>query len=523
MSKRILWILTIALSLTLVGLSYIQISWIRNAVDLKDKQFQQLVNNTLSDIARQVEHFYTSRRMNTIIEEQLSDDSELEWKIQMEAEDPGVILDEENDQEIGARGDAGMRKEEVVEILGDSLIVITHLSDGRIDTINLAGYHELLNKRKLEKSLEEQQVLVTTIMRKMLLEDVSFEERLDQKQLERIISKNFRDKGINLDYEYSVIRDDIKQVYTSDDFVRFADYYYYRTGLLNGEILKNNTYLYLYFPEQKALVRGSLGFLATSTMILTFLMIILFTMALYVIFRQKKLSEIKNDFVNNMTHELKTPISTISLASQMLSDTSIPVEKKNLGHISRIVQTESKRLGYQVERVLQMAVLDQGHLVLKRGIVEMREVLSAVIQNFRLQVENQQGNLEFIDESENDRVEGDRVHLMNVITNLIDNAIKYSRGKPVIKVKIDNSGSDLRLMVRDAGIGISKENQKKIFDRFYRVSTGNVHDVKGFGLGLSYVKLIVEQHGGSIRVSSELNKGTEFVILLPNISENQAQ
>lgn len=520
MSKRVLWILTIALSVTLVGLSYIQISWIRNAIDLKDKQFQQLVNNTLSDVSRQLEHYYTARRMNAIIRDQLSDTSDIELGIDFDFEDPVMIQEKLMDMELRLQELSGAEYEEMVELVGDSVIVIRHSEGGRLDTINLSRYYDQISREQLESSLKKQQVLVTTIMRRMLLEDVAFEERVDKKQLEKILSKNLLDKGIVLEYEYAVIQDDQDQLYMSDRFRRYADYYYYRTSLLNAEILKDNTYLYLYFPEQQSLVRGSLGFLATSTLVLTVLMILLFSLALFVIFRQKRLSDIKNDFVNNMTHELKTPISTISLASQMLNDTSIPTEKKNLGHISRIIQTESKRLGYQVERVLQMAVLDQGHLVLKKTPVEMREILSAVIYNFKLQVENQQGIIHFDDGEEEVMVKGDRVHLMNVLTNLVDNAIKYSREKPEVTVSMKPVGDQLLIRVKDNGIGISKENQKKIFDRFYRVSTGNVHDVKGFGLGLSYVKLIVEQHGGTIDVNSELNKGTEFDVYLPLYNEN---
>jgi two-component system phosphate regulon sensor histidine kinase PhoR len=369
--------------------------------------------------------------------------------------------------------------------------------------------------------MKEQQDMITTIMKKMLLEDVAFGERVEQDQLEKVLSRNLVDRGIGLDYEYTVIRGSNLEVYSSGNFDTSTEHYYFRTALMKNGIQDEETYLYVYFPGQKELVRGSLGFLGTSSLVLTLLMLVLFTFALYVIFRQKKLSDIKNDFVNNMTHELKTPISTISLASQMLSDSSIPDEKKNLGHISRIIQTESKRLGYQVERVLQMAVLDQGHLVLKKIPVSMNEIISMVIQNFRLQIENKQGKIEVIDEATEDRVDGDKVHLMNVVTNLVDNAVKYSGEQPQIVVKMRNANDSFCFSVQDNGIGIAKDDQKKVFDRFYRVSTGNVHDVKGFGLGLSYVKLIVEQHGGTIRLFSEFNKGTTFDITIPLYTEKQ--
>jgi signal transduction histidine kinase len=524
MSKHILWILTVALSLALLGLIFIQVSWIRSAVELKDKQFQQLVNTTLTDVSRQLDRYYTTKRMNAIIEEKLEEESGLNWLIDPDLYDPSLNLG----GSIGSTSSTSPAtpidkniKKDLAEIVGDSVIVITHHDGAVVDTINISGYQDEKSRKKLEQSLRDQQVMVATIMKKMLLDNVSFEERIEQEQLEKVLSRYLADRGVNLDYEYTVIRDNRKEIYSSDNFDLNTEGYYFRTSLLSDEILNEETYLYLYFPGQQELVRSSLGFLVFATLVLTILMIILFTFALYVIFKQKRLSEIKNDFVNNMTHELKTPISTISLASQMLNDESIPAERKNSGHIGRIIQTESKRLGYQVERVLQMAVLDQGHLVLKKKEVGMSEIVTSVVQNFKLQVENQNGKLEVIDESTSDIVEGDKVHLVNVVTNLLDNAIKYSGGMPDITVQMRNSDKQFMLSVKDKGIGISKDNQKKVFDRFYRVSTGNVHDVKGFGLGLSYVKLIVEQHGGSIGLSSELNKGTQFDIKLPLYTEKQ--
>ncbi|MCF8347009.1 MAG: HAMP domain-containing histidine kinase [Bacteroidales bacterium] len=520
MSKRILWILTIALSLTLMGLILIQVSWIRNAVELKDKQFQQLVNNTLTSVSRQLDHYYTSMRMNMIIEERLSGDSSEKNVVEPGNRVPPLPLDSIELQRDADRYGENNMHDELLEIIGDSVILITHKGGKEVDTLHIESFQEKESRERLAQSLQEQQLMVATIMKTMLLENISFDERIEKEQLEKVLAKNLVDRGINLDFEYTVISDSNKELYTSDEFSRETDCYYFRTSLVNDEIHGEETYLYLYFPGQKALVRSSLGFLGSSTLILTLLMIILFTFALYVIFRQKRLSDIKNDFVNNMTHELKTPISTISLASQMLSDTSIPLEKKNLSHISKIIQTESKRLGYQVERVLQMAVLDQGHLVMKKRATGMGEIIANVVQNFKLQVENHQGRVEIVDESSFDMVEGDKVHLLNVVTNLMDNAIKYSREKPVITIRMWNDEKYFWFSVSDKGIGISKDNQKKVFERFYRVSTGNIHDVKGFGLGLSYVKLIVEHHGGSIALSSEFGKGTQFAIKLPLISQN---
>jgi two-component system phosphate regulon sensor histidine kinase PhoR len=241
----------------------------------------------------------------------------------------------------------------------------------------------------------------------------------------------------------------------------------------------------------------------------------MFILALYIIFKQKRLSEMKNDFVNNMTHELKTPISTISLASQMLNDRSIPEEQKNKGQIARIIQTESKLLGFQVERVLQMAIFDHGELKLKHEELDMHDIIETVAQNFLLQIDKREGLLEFIPEAEQAVVPGDQMHMTNVISNLIENAMKYTSRTPEIRISTRNENNTIVVSVADTGIGISKENQKRIFDKFYRVPTGNVHSVKGFGLGLSYVKLIIEQHQGTIKLKSEINKGSQFDIQLP--------
>lgn len=252
-----------------------------------------------------------------------------------------------------------------------------------------------------------------------------------------------------------------------------------------------------------------------SSLTITLFIILMFSLTLYIMFKQKRLSEMKNDFVNNMTHELKTPISTISLASQMLNDRSIPEEQKNLGQISRIIQTESKQLGYQVERVLQMAIFDHGELKLKNEAVNMHDIIETVAQNFLLQMDKRGGKLEFLPEADQAVVTGDLVHLTNVVSNLMENAMKYTTRNPEITITTLNENNSLIISVADNGMGISKEDQKRIFDKFYRVPTGNLHNVKGFGLGLSYVKLIVEEHGGNIKIKSELNRGSRFDIQLP--------
>jgi two-component system phosphate regulon sensor histidine kinase PhoR len=218
-----------------------------------------------------------------------------------------------------------------------------------------------------------------------------------------------------------------------------------------------------------------------------------------------------------MTHELKTPISTISLASQMLQDGTVSNTQKTIAHLSEVINQESKRLSFQVEKVLQMAVFNEGRLKFKFKEFDVNNMINTVVSNFELRVKNKNGLLETETNAENPVIKGDEVHITNVIFNLLDNAMKYSKEIPEIKVTTENRKDLVVISVQDKGIGISKEHHTQIFDRFFRVPTGNIHNVKGFGLGLSYVKKIVDSHNGTIKVDSALNKGTKFSIFFPQI------
>jgi two-component system phosphate regulon sensor histidine kinase PhoR len=253
--------------------------------------------------------------------------------------------------------------------------------------------------------------------------------------------------------------------------------------------------------------------------VFTFILLITFIFTIVVIFRQKRYSEIKNDFINNMTHELKTPIASISLAAQMLSDDSVPKNDKMLKHLTSVVSDESKRLRFLVEKVLQMSMFDRKKASFKKKELDLNEMVESIANSFSLRVEHTGGKI-YVDVGAVDSaIYVDEVQFQNVIFNLMDNAVKYRKpDKPLnVTLKTWNDDRWLYLSVEDTGMGMRKDNLKKIFDKFYRVHTGNVHDVKGFGLGLAYVRKVVELHDGDIRVESELGKGTTFTIKLPVI------
>ena len=258
-----------------------------------------------------------------------------------------------------------------------------------------------------------------------------------------------------------------------------------------------------------------------SSILFTGLILFCFVYTINVIVTQRKLSEMKNDFINNMTHEFKTPIATISLASDSILNPNIIGSKEKIKRFLGIIKQENKRMLSQVEKVLQMAVLDQKDFTLNKTIVNMIEVVNRAATHTRLLVESREGIVRTHIRSDNSNVMADHTHLSNLVHNLLDNAYKYSPEKPEIDVTLEDIAKGVKITVKDNGIGMTAENQKNIFDKFYRVHTGNLHDVKGFGLGLSYVKAIVDAHGGTISVQSELGKGSSFMVFLPRESNRK--
>ena len=253
----------------------------------------------------------------------------------------------------------------------------------------------------------------------------------------------------------------------------------------------------------------------TVSGIVIFILIFSFYYTIATISRQKKLSLIKNDFISNMTHEFKTPISTIALASEMLNDSTVSKTPEKQHRFIKMITDENKRLSILVESILQTSILDKGEFKLKVVQIDIHDIINQVILNTQLLIDQKNGTLTKYLDAENFIITADKLHVTNIIFNLIDNAVKYTKDSPNIIIATKNTGENIEIIIKDNGIGISKDNLRKIFDKFFRVPTGNVHNVKGFGLGLSYVKAVVEKHNGTIHVDSEIGKGSTFKILLP--------
>jgi two-component system phosphate regulon sensor histidine kinase PhoR len=289
----------------------------------------------------------------------------------------------------------------------------------------------------------------------------------------------------------------------------------FKTTLFSNDVIRDPGMLYINFPDRQSLIFSNLSVTMASSATLLLVLISIFSYTLYAILRQKKISEMKTDFINNMTHEFKTPVSTIMIASEALKDPEILEDKTRISRLAGIIYDENIRLGNHIERVLSIARLDKKELKLEEEAVDMNALIAAVADSMSLQLQKRDASLILNLNAACAVITGDELHLSNVIYNLIDNANKYSVDPPQIKLSTKNSGKNLLIEIEDKGIGMTKEESKRAFDQFYRVPTGNLHDVKGFGLGLNYVQDIVTQMNGTIKVRSEKDKGTVFEIIIP--------
>jgi two-component system phosphate regulon sensor histidine kinase PhoR len=317
--------------------------------------------------------------------------------------------------------------------------------------------------------------------------------------------------NFHIDYSFVVA----KPGFAAENENGFADYIYNKP--LEDTRGRSEIELKLIFPEKKQFIMAEMGPLFITSVILILVVLVLFWRTILSLMKEKLISEHTTDFLNNMTHEFKTPLTNIALAGKMIfKDSSVNQEDK-IKHYSGIILEENEKLRLQVDQVLSMTALERGEIPLQKSELDLHVLITESLKSIRLQVENKQGNLKLSLNAARFVIIGDTTHLSNAICNLVDNSIKYCCEKPELSVQTSNIGQNLIVSVSDEGIGIEKEYQKRVFDKFFRVPTGDLHDVKGFGLGLAYTKKIVELHGGTIELFSEKGQGTTFTITFPDV------
>jgi two-component system, OmpR family, phosphate regulon sensor histidine kinase PhoR len=356
--------------------------------------------------------------------------------------------------------------------------------------------------------------------------------RYTEFEIEEKLRKAFLEEGLKeTPFEFAIINQ-TANVYEmrSRNFLKQAEdsistrVFFYPIQVPDGSDYENlvpSEIIKVIVPNTKTIALRQLRWMIAGAMLFTLVLLTAFYVTIYALLRQKKMSEIKNDFINNMTHEFKTPLATISLAVDALRNEKVWGDPSKMKYFSGVIKEENLRMNKQVETILQAALMDRQAIQLNRHPLQVHQMIHAALDNFGLQLAEKNGKVELLLQAQKDTISADEVHFTSLISNLVDNALKYSNNSPHVKVMTSSTTSAMVVKIEDNGIGMNKETQKRIFEKFYRAHTGNIHNVKGFGLGLSYVKTMIDAHGGKIKVESTLGKGTTFTIEMPLVKNAQ--
>ncbi len=519
MKKSTIWIIAIVMGLAFLGLLSLQFSYVEEMVKMKKEQFDESVSRSLYQASHNLEVNETKRYL----------DKDVQMTERRAVSQDSMMVD-------GL--DGSIKQSHQFAVAADDGTVY---SSFQLKTFEMkpASVPKAIILRRDKSSLSEAAKSMQEIVhnryvyQKALLDEVVYnilytasdkplKERVNFRMLDLDIRQELANNGVNIPYHLTVSTTDGREVYRCPDYSAEGEKYSYTQYLFQNDPQSKMGVVKIHFPDMSSYIFSSVRFMIPS-LVFTLVLLITFIFTIVLIFRQKRYTEIKNDFINNMTHELKTPIASISLAAQMMNDDSVTKSEQMTKHLGGVIADESKRLRFLVEKVLQMSMFDKKSVVFKKKELDLNEMVETIASTFTLRVEHTGGKIYTQIEAVDSGIYVDEVHFQNAITNLMDNAVKYRKPEEPLDIYIRtwNDHDRLLLSIRDTGQGIKKENLRKIFDKFYRVHTGNKHDVKGFGLGLAYVKKVVDLHQGEIKCESDLGKGTKFTISLPILKENQ--
>ncbi len=534
MSRKKFIILIFMMLFSLAGIIWVQIIWIRNAINIRNESFNSIAIASINDAARAIE---SSRRMNFFNEYLLSepDDSQpgeasISGYLNIESyslgDDGNISLRITNQSVTGKPG------EEPVVIIHDTTITaengtykITSSDDeGRTiiressdDEVENAGSMYVRPQEFIEWVRRRQDEFVN-MSNQMISEVYEWEKtmELDNQAIEYALNRSLMFSGIQTPFEFAIIRDGVVTdgIYrksNKDDFLKSN----YMVSLFPDNLIRQDLRLSVIFPERTNYVLGSMAGILGGSLLFSLIILATFALSLFFIIRQKRVSEMKSDFINNITHEFKTPISTISLAADTITNPKVIGNESSIRHFISMIKKENSRMNKKVETILQIASLDKKEIEFKFEKISLHDVIERAVDTIEILLLQRNGKIKLNLNASDHVIYGDNDHLINLVNNLLDNAIKYSEKAPDIIVETRNNGKGIIMSVADKGIGMSKSVQNRIFDRFYRQTSGNVHDVKGFGLGLNYSLAIVDAHKGEIKVVSEPGKGSRFDVFLP--------
>ena len=534
MSKnRLGWIIAL-MSVALTGLIAFQWYWIDTVITGNRDHFERDVMTALSNVTKKLEQqealFYVNRQMSNLPSQGQSRGFQ---PFQFQATPPlnqrqvlqgkEKILFEDSLSSTGRFNfsfevvGAPLRSNQMGKAFFDMLksninnIQFAYPKDGpETETLN-SNLKEILEK------ISNKSNMMMGLLEEMMLPKIGLTNRFDPDQLDSLLHTELKKKSIDIPYDYAIINPrsgrliEISKDYSNERLLQS----HFKTNLFPNDVTNEPNLLVIDFPSQEKYLMSKIWFPLSSSALLILIILICFGYAVFTIVRQKKISVMKTDFMNNMTHEFKTPISTIGLAIEALLDPTIPQKTSMKMKYLGIIADENKRLESQVADVLQMAQLDKNELKLNLVTVDLHAIIQQAVDKISIQMERKLGHLKLALNASQFKLKGDEAYLLGVLLNLLDNALKYSNDAPNIMIRTQNIRGQLICSIKDHGMGMSKEAQRNIFQKFYRVASGNVHNIKGFGLGLAYVKEIITLHHGSIEVESELKKGTNFIVKFP--------
>lgn len=507
MKREYTVLLAVFFFLAISALVFIQVRWINSVSGAEDQAFRFGVNDALKEVVLELEKTETYNRIINEINPAPPEDPGDNLSNESEEQSAEARLLEKYGFNPGVRSVIVNRAGRTYLLSSDSILSGSSVGDAGTESLSLTVGAAARMTSKV--------VSIENIVSRILHETPPLRDRFTSDELNQQIRQSLDAVGIHLGYECAVRGDLGGIIYRSPNYSERSGANKYLRQLFPNDPIPGNNILSMYFPDEEKYKFSRIAFMAIASMLIALLLIILSTSTFIVIFRQKRLSEIKGDFINNMTHELKTPIATISLASQMLADPKIPEKSRDTQGLASVINEESNRLRILVEKVLQTAIFEKTRIELDKNRTDIHAVILRAVDAFKLQVNGRGGMISTFLDATDPMVFIDEPNFFNVFINLIDNALKYTTRIPEITISTGTSGKGITITVSDNGIGIPREHQKHIFEKFYRVPAGNTHNIKGFGLGLSYVKKIVDEHNGTIKVDSQISKGTKIIIHLP--------
>ncbi len=521
MSKRIFILLIVLMSTALIGIIAVQIYWIKSSVEIREKQF---TNDVL---------FALAKVSDNIQEREISD----------YYEEFGSAIDSLNRSNESGKTDFFFRRIDTsrneVFTLRQSILETNTKTSSELfgdEPIDFRSFFSEKEKEIAQLTSEDDdfeeitpQERIYVVGRLTNLEKLQYEsyfreiapsrpiyDRVSKNEIELNLDNELRNRGVETSFEYGVYEEGLATKVKSNRFKKEKNKSY-SVPLFIDEDGNSSYKLYVSFPKKEKFILASIANILALSAVFILIIILAFASALYQLIRQKQISEIKTDFINNMTHEFKTPIATINLALDAIKNPKIIDDRDKVMRYAGMIREENKRMHGQVENVLRISRLEKNQLDLSKNVADLHDIIDEAVTHVDLIVKDKGGYIKTHMEASLTEIMASKFHLTNVVVNMLDNAIKYTKESPKIDIYTENAGNHILLKIKDQGIGMTKNVQKHVFDKFYREQKGNIHDVKGHGLGLSYVKKIVEHHHGNVFVESEKGKGSTFTVKLPLI------